>query len=38
MLNVLKIFEAGNKPLSLKMKRIAIGTNPEKYLESILNL
>jgi predicted transposase YbfD/YdcC len=37
-LNVLKIFEAGNKPLSLKMKRFAIGTNPEKYLESILNL
>ena len=37
-LNVLKIFEAGNRSLSLRMKRFAIGTNPEKYLESILNL
>jgi len=37
-LNILKIFDAGKKPLSLKMKRFAIGTNPEKHLESILNL
>jgi len=37
-LNVLKVFEAGNKPLSLKKKRFMIGTNPEKHLENILNL
>jgi len=37
-LNTLKIFEVGQKPLSLKKKRFAIGTNPEKYLETIINL
>ena len=37
-LNVLKIFDIGKKPMSLKMKRFTIGTNPEKHLESILNL
>jgi predicted transposase YbfD/YdcC len=37
-LNVLKIFETGKKSMSLKMKRFAIGTNPEKHLETILNL
>ena len=37
-LNVLKIFEIGKKSLSLKKKRFAICTNPEKHLESILNL
>jgi len=37
-LNVLKIFEAGEKSMSLKMKRFAIGTNPERHLENILNL
>jgi len=37
-LNVLKIFDIGKKPMSLKMKRFSIGTNPEKHLESILNL
>lgn len=37
-LNVLKIYETGKKSLSLKMKRFAIGTNPERHLESILNL
>jgi predicted transposase YbfD/YdcC len=37
-LNVLKIFEIGKTPLSLRKKRFAIGTNPEKHLESILNL
>jgi len=36
-LHILRIFETGNKPLSLKKKRFAIGTNPEKHLESILN-
>ena len=37
-LNVLKTFEAGKKSLSIKMKRFMIGTNPERHLESILNL
>ena len=37
-LNILKIFEAGKKSLSLKKKRFAIGTNPEKHLERILSL
>jgi predicted transposase YbfD/YdcC len=37
-LNILKTFETGKKPLSLRMKRFAIGTNPEKHLVSILNL
>jgi len=37
-LNVLKVFDIGKKPISLKMKRFSIGTNPEKHLESILNL
>lgn len=36
-LSVLKIFEIGQKPLSLKKKRFAIGTNPEKHLDLILN-
>ena len=36
-LNVLKIFDAGKKSMSMKTKRFAIGTNPEKYLENILN-
>lgn len=36
--NVLKIFDAGKKSLSLRMKRFAIGTNPERHLESIFNL
>lgn len=29
--------EDGNKALSLKKKRFAIGTNPEKHLEQIMN-
>jgi len=37
-LNILKIFEVGNKPLSLKKKRFAIGTNPERHLARILAL
>lgn len=37
-LNVLKIFDIGKKVMSLKMKRFAIGTNPEKHLESFINL
>jgi predicted transposase YbfD/YdcC len=37
-INVLRVFEAGKKPMSLKMKRFSIGTNPEKHLESILEL
>lgn len=37
-LNILKLIEVGGKPLSLKKKRFAIGTNPEKHLEQIMNL
>jgi len=37
-LNVLKIFEMGKTPLSLRKKRFSIGTNPEKHLESLLAL
>ena len=37
-INVLKLFDAGKKSMSLRMKRFSIGTNPEKYLENILNL
>lgn len=37
-MNILKLIEVGNKPLSLKKKRYAIGTNPEKHLEQIINL
>ena len=37
-LHVLKLFEVGNKPLSLKRKRFAICTNPEKHLERVLLL
>ena len=37
-LNVLKLFEVGGKPLSLRKKRFAICTNPVKHLERILLL
>ena len=37
-LNVLKIYEAGKKLMSLKLKHFAICTNPENHLESIMNL
>ena len=37
-LNILKLIEVGSKPLSMKKKRYAIGTNPEKHLEKIINL
>jgi predicted transposase YbfD/YdcC len=37
-LNVLKIYEAGAKRMSLRLKRFAVCTNPEKHLEGILNL
>ena len=37
-LNVLKIFDTGKKTLSLRLKRFTIGTNPEKHLETILNI
>jgi len=37
-LHVLKLFEVGTKPLSLRKKRFAIGTNPEKHLERVLLL
>jgi len=37
-LNVLKLVDVGKKPMSLKLKRFTIGTNPEKHLENILNM
>ena len=37
-LNILKLIEVGSKAFSLKKKRYAIGTNPEKHLEQIMNL
>ena len=37
-LSILKILEVGEKPISLKKKRFAIGTNPEKYLKQIVKL
>ena len=37
-MNVLKVFDTGKKTMSLKLKRFSIGTNPERHLESILNL
>ncbi|BCJ92833.1 hypothetical protein acsn021_04020 [Anaerocolumna cellulosilytica] len=37
-LNILKVYEVGSRPLSIKKKRFAIGTNPEKHLERILEL
>ena len=37
-LNILKLVEVRGKPLSLKKKRYAIGTSPEKYLGQIMNL
>lgn len=37
-LNILRLIGVGSKSLSLKKKRYAIGTNPEKHLEQILNL
>ena len=37
-LDILRIYEAGKKTMSLRLKRFAIGTNPVKHLERILNL
>jgi predicted transposase YbfD/YdcC len=37
-LNVLKIFETGKKKLSTRMKRFSVSTNPEKHLQSILDM
>lgn len=37
-LHVLKIYEVSTKPRSLRKKRFAIGTNPEKHLRAILAL
>lgn len=33
-----KMIDVGSKPISLNKKRFAIGTNPEKHLERIMNL
>lgn len=37
-LNILKLAEVGNNALSLKKKWFAIGTDPEKQLEKIMEL
>ncbi|MBC5689120.1 hypothetical protein H8S37_09295 [Mediterraneibacter sp. NSJ-55] len=37
-LNILKIAEVGHCRLSMRKKRYAIGTNPEKYLEELMDL
>jgi predicted transposase YbfD/YdcC len=37
-INVLRVFDMGTKKLSMRMKRVSIGTNPEKHLENILNM
>jgi len=37
-LHALRLFEVGSKPLSLRKKRFAVGTNPEKHLERVLLL
>jgi predicted transposase YbfD/YdcC len=37
-INLLRVYQTGNKPMSLRMKRVSIGTNPEKHLERILAL
>lgn len=37
-LNILKLVEIGNKALSMKKKRYATGTNPEKHLKRIMSL
>lgn len=37
-LHILKVFEVSDKPLSLKKKRFAIGTNPEKHIKRIMDL
>jgi predicted transposase YbfD/YdcC len=37
-INILKIIEIGAKALSLKKKRFAIGTNPERHLEYVMSL
>lgn len=37
-MNVLKLAEIGSRPLSMKKKRYAIGTNPEKRLKELMNL
>lgn len=37
-LNILKLIEIGSNGMSLKKKRYAIGTNPEKHLKHIMNL
>ena len=37
-ISILKKIEVGNKPLILKKKRYAVGRNPERHLEQIINL
>lgn len=37
-LNILRLFEVGNKPLSMRKKRFVVGINPQKHLERLLDL
>jgi predicted transposase YbfD/YdcC len=37
-INVLRVYEAGKKKLSMQLKQFSIGTNPEKHLEAILDM
>ena len=37
-LNTLKLIEVGSRPLSMKKKRYAIGTNSERHLEKLMTL
>lgn len=37
-IGVLKVFDTGKANMSLRMKRFSIGTNPEKHIQSILDL
>ncbi|MCL2671604.1 MAG: hypothetical protein FWF10_06175 [Clostridiales bacterium] len=37
-INILKLLEVDAKPLRLKKKRYAIGTNPEKYIARVMSL
>ena len=37
-INILKLFDVGHKGASLKKKRFAIGTNPERHIENLMEL
>ena len=37
-INILKLFDVGHKGASMKKKRFAIGTNPERHIENLMEL